>query len=273
MVLLHLSDLHFGTEVPGVRDALCKFARRLAPDVVVLTGDITQRARTRQFRAAEQFVRDLGVARTVAVPGNHDIPLYNVFGRFAAPYHNYCAAFGSQLEPIYASEHVLLVCVNTTRWYRHKNGEVSREQIQRVAEHLRGAAPQQIRIVAMHHPVVAIRMKDEANLLRHGTEAVSVWADAGVDLILGGHIHLPYVRPIHQNINGFHRRVWTVQAGTGVSWRTRDGIPNSVNVIRGGASAAPLRCCVERWDYLASTGEFQQIEMDVLYLDEVRTVS
>ena len=271
MVLLHLSDLHFGTDQADVRDALCRLVHRAAPDIAVLTGDITQRARQAQFRAAEEFLRALRLPAFVAVPGNHDIPLFNVLSRVGEPYRNYCAVFGAELDPVFVSDAMLLLCVNTTRWYRHKNGEISQQQIEQVAEQLVGARADQVRIVAMHHPVLAIRMKDEANLLRGGTRAVTVWAEAGVDLILGGHIHLPYVRPLHHSIQNLARRVWTIQAGTGVSWRTRDGIPNSVNIIRRATSSSPLQCGIERWDYAAAAGEFQQIEMDTLYLDEART--
>lgn len=267
MVLLHLSDLHFGTEQPAVRDALCRLTQRLEPDIALLTGDVTQRARPVQFRAAAEFIRNLGVATVLAVPGNHDIPLFNVWARLIAPYRGYCARFGADREPCYNGAAVFITCVDTTRWYRHKNGEISKAQIERVAEGLQRCAHDQLRIVAMHHPVLAIRMKDEANLVRRRTEALLTWAEAGADLILGGHIHLPYVRALHEGSREVSRKTWTVQAGTGVSTRIRDGIPNSINILRAAPSHRPRRCTVERWDYAADVDEFQKVEVTVLYLD------
>lgn len=268
---MQLSDLHFGTEQPAVNEALCKLAQHVAPDVAIVTGDITQRARPNQFQAAASFLRDLGIPVLLSVAGNHDIPLFNLWMRWRAPYRNYCALFGSQLQPTYACESLLLLCVNTTRWYRHKNGEISPQQIAAVAEQLSAAAPEQLRIVAMHHPVLAIQAQDETNLARGCIDAITAWSRAGADLILGGHIHLPYVRPLHQHATGLARRVWAIQAGTAVSWRIREGIPNSVNIIRRNGSTHSLQCDVERWDYMKDAGEFQQIKMDTLSLDEKRT--
>lgn len=267
MVLLQLSDLHFGTEQPDVGEALCQLARRLQPDIALLTGDITQRARRRQFDAAEKFLRRLGISPVLAVPGNHDIPLFNLWARLFSPYGNYSRVFGRDREPFFRSDSLLIVCLDTTRWYRHKNGELSTAQIQRVADQLQACARNQVRIVAMHHPVLAIRMKDEVNIVRRRNEAMRAWAEAGADLILGGHIHLPYVRPLDEANLNLVRKVWTIQAGTGTSWRIRDGIPNSVNIIRIASSERPAHCAVERWDFFAAAREFQKVEVNALYLD------
>lgn len=140
MVLLaQISDPHFGTERPDVVEALVRLMHEHAPTVVVLSGDITQRARRRQFRAARTFVDRLGAAVALAIPGNHDIPLFNLPARLLAPYANYCRAFGKDLEPYFESKELLVLALNATRWYRHKDGEVSREQIERVAQRLQQA--------------------------------------------------------------------------------------------------------------------------------------
>ena len=131
-VLLQVSDPHFGTEQPTVVDALTELARQQRPELVVLSGDITQRARPSQFRAARAFTDSLGVP-VLAVPGNHDIPLFDVWTRLRSPYGRYSAAFGIDLEPVHRSPELLVVCVNTTRPWRHKDGEVSALQIDRVA--------------------------------------------------------------------------------------------------------------------------------------------
>jgi len=253
--VLHISDTHFGTERPDVVEALVALAGEQAPELVVLGGDITQRARRAQFDAAARFAARLG-APVLAVPGNHDIPLFNLLARWRAPYGGYRRAFGDALEPVYESPALLAIGVNSTRPARRKDGEVSPEQVRRVAGRLRAAAPSQLRLVVAHHPVRAIVGQDRVNLLHGHRAAVAAWAAAGADLLLGGHIHLPYVRALGKNgenaQDGPHIQdapsAWAVQAGTAVSRRVRGAVPNSVNLIVWDPSAIRRACRVERWD-------------------------
>jgi 3',5'-cyclic AMP phosphodiesterase CpdA len=262
-LLIQISDTHFGTEQPAVLAALCRLTQRLRPDIAVLSGDITQRARGSQFAAARRFTDRLGVPQLLVIPGNHDIPLFDVVARLLFPYRNYMRAFGTDLEPQLDCEGFLVLALNTTRAARHKDGEVSSTQIERVAAQLQRARPEQLRVVVTHQPVHVIRQVDLKNLLHGHEAAVRTWAAAGVDLIMGGHIHLPYVQPIRQVLPDLPRDVWAVQAGTAVSSRTRDGIPNSINVVRHVSGAGA--CTVERWDFAA--GEFARVASDQLPLD------
>lgn len=255
-MLLHISDPHFGTEQPPVVEALLRLAARVQPELVMLSGDITQRARRSQFRAARAFVDRLGAVPTLVIPGNHDIPLFNVAARLLAPYANFERAFGEELEPVHESPRLLLIALNTTRPRRHKNGELSREQIERAARRLREAQDGQLRAVVVHQPIAVTRAEDEQNLLRGHAAAIEAWSDAGADLVLGGHIHLPYVLALHERLPGLARRLWAVQAGTAVSRRVRDGAPNSVNLIRWAGALPTGRCVIERWDYSAAAGGF-----------------
>ena len=262
-VLLQISDTHFGTEQPPVLQALVVLAMQLRPNVVVLSGDITQRARPDQFRMAKAFVEQLG-APVLAIPGNHDIALFDLWARLTRPYARYGAVFGGDLEPVYTSHDLLIVGVNTTRAWRHKNGEVSMTQIDRVAKLLQAASPRQLCVVVVHQPVAVIREDDRTNLLRGHATATRVWSAAGADVVMGGHIHLPYTLALQ----GLARRTWVVQAGTAVSSRTRSGAPNSVNVLRwpsqsGGNqpqsesdSHAKDGCLVEQWDYAVAEQAF-----------------
>lgn len=242
MHLVHISDPHFGTEQMPVLEALRAWVARQPPALVMLGGDITQRARRTQFAAARDFMDSLRCP-FLAVPGNHDIPLFNLPQRILSPYGNYQSAFGDDLEPIHEDPRLLVIGVNSTTPRRHKDGEVSAAQIQRVRDRLARAAPEQLRIVLQHHPVRAQQDSDVHNLMYGRAEAVPAWVDAGMDLLLAGHIHLPYVLPLQGTVG---RRGWTVQAGTSLSHRVRGAVPNSFNVIRheGGS-----QCVVERWDY------------------------
>ena len=250
-VLLQISDTHFGTEQLPVVEALVAFTAQQRPDVVVLSGDITQRARRVQFDAARTFVERLATP-VLAIPGNHDVPLFDVLSRCNRPYGRYREAFGDELEPVHASADLLVQCLNTTRWWRHTNGEISAEQIERVAARVAGATPGQLRVIVVHQPVSVPRAGDVHNLVRGHAAAVQRWADAGVDLVMGGHIHLPCVTPLP----GLPRRLWSVQAGTAVSRRVRGGQPNSVNLLRWGRDAPHRRCVVEQWDCPAAGPAF-----------------
>ena len=259
-IVLQVSDPHFGTEQAPVVEALAALAREQRPDLVLLSGDITQRARPGQFRAARAFVDRLG-APVQAIPGNHDIPLLGP-GRLVDPYRRYRAAFGAELEPVFDSDDLLVRCVNTTRPWRHKHGEVSSAQVARVAAALARARPAQLRIVVVHQPAVVVRDADRPDRLRGAEAALAAWAAAGADLVLGGHIHLPYVT----EVPALTRPLWVVQAGTAVSSRVRDGVPNSVNLLRTGV-AAPGHCIVEQWDHSASARRFVRATSTEIALD------
>lgn len=258
-VLLHISDTHFGTEEPPVAQALRALSREHEPQVLVLSGDITQRARRAQFAAARAFCDSLAIPRMLALPGNHDIPLYNVFARMFFPYAGYTAAFGDELEPVLTLDDLLVIGVNTTRVHRHKDGEVSPGQVARVERLLRQAAPGQLRVVVTHQPACVMRPEDEKDRLRGGEAALQAWSAAGADLVLGGHIHLPYVSDQCARARSAPRPTYCIQAGTAVSHRVRHGTPNSVNLIRWEPPLAATRrvCRVERWDYDLADDRFE----------------
>lgn len=237
-------------------EALAALARQQRPDLLVLSGDITQRATTAQFRAARDFTRRLGVP-VLAVPGNHDIPLFDVWTRLRRPYARFSAAFGADLEPVHSSPDLLVVCVNTTRAWRHKHGQIGAPQVDRVAGHLEGATSAQLRVVVVHQPIAVTLAEDLPNRLRGHAAALARWAAAGADLVMGGHIHLPFVLALH----GLARPMWAVQAGTAVSLRVRQGAPNSVNLLRWGADAVPGCCSIEQWDYSADDRTFMRAKV------------
>lgn len=251
--VLHISDTHFGTEQPHVVAALLKLYAEKTPDLIIVSGDITQRARRSQFKAAKNFFAQLDTPKII-IPGNHDIPLFNLALRITAPYANYSHAFGSNLQPEFISNDLFVIGVNTTRPQRHIDGEVSAEQIRYVFERLACAHPEHLKIVVTHQPVSVITRSDETNLLHGFHEAVEAWGESGVDLILGGHIHLPYVRPLRAE--GLAQPAWAVQAGTALSSRVRGNVPNSVNIIHYDYSATARRCCVEQWNYTADSACF-----------------
>jgi len=194
--ILQIADTHFGTERASVCAALTRLVRDEVPDLLLVCGDITQRATRRQFAQARCFLDGLSLPQRLMVPGNHDIPLFHLALRLAAPYRRYAAAFGSTLEGKYDGADVRVIALNTTRRWRHVDGEIDDAQIEHVVRRCADSPPSQWRIVVIHQPVAVTRGSDRHNLLHGAERAVRRWATAGVDLVLGGHIHLPFVLPL-----------------------------------------------------------------------------
>src|SRR5258706_6555940 len=129
--IVHLSDLHFDRVDPAVVDALARFVPAIAPDVIAVSGDLTQRARTHQFAQARAFLDSLPGPRLV-VPGNHDVPLYNVIARFVNPLGRYRRYITDDLQPHHADEEMLLLGANTTRSLTRAGGRLRPEDLRRI---------------------------------------------------------------------------------------------------------------------------------------------
>lgn len=257
-LLLQVSDPHFGTERPAVLAALEALVRARSPDLLLLSGDITQRATRAQFAAAQAFVARLQVPQVLAIPGNHDIPLFNLPARLFWPYAGFRGVFGDELEPEFENEQLLVLALNTTRRWRHVDGELSEAQIERVAQRVAKASAAQVRLVVVHQPVAVTRPQDRHNLLQGAERALRRWAAAGVDAVLGGHIHLPFVLQLQTQMPELPRSIWAVQAGTAISHRVRAEAGNSVNLIEVGDAR---RLQVQRWDFQAATQRFDCVAL------------
>ena len=265
--LLQISDPHFGTEQPAVMQALIALAHEKKPDVLVLSGDITQRATASEFKRARAFCDALAIPRMLSLPGNHDIPLFNLVGRLFRPYAAYQQMFGADLEPELQTDSLCVLGVKTTRRWRHKNGQISAGQVARVSAKLAKASARQLRVVVVHQPIQVLKASDEHDRLNGWEPAVRAWAEAGADVVMGGHIHLPYVCEMSSGLEGLKRRIWCVQAGTAVSSRIRLEAPNSVNLLRHEPGQADVPCLVERWDFNSASGRFGLVKTTSLHLD------
>jgi len=258
-LLLHASDLHFGTEQPQVVAALERLVADQRPDVLLLSGDVTQRATAAQFAAARTFIDRLQVPAMVAVPGNHDIPLFDLPRRLFNPYGRWRQAFGDDLEPVFENAAVLVIGVNSTRRWRHVQGEIADLQVARVAQRLAAASPRQWKLVVLHQPVAVPRPDEDHNLVRGYAKAVKYWRTAGADMVLAGHNHLPWAAPL-VTTGDAGRVIWAVNAGTAVSHRVRPEAGNSVNMIRitelADGAAGARQALIERWDHQAEGDAF-----------------
>lgn len=259
--ILQISDPHFGTELPEVGAALRALAAQLAPQLLVLSGDITQRARRDQFEAARAFVAQLAIPQQLVIAGNHDIPLFNLPARVFWPYRGWQRVFGPNLEPMLDTPRLLAIGVRTTRRWRHKHGAVSAAQIKRVMRLLRAGRPEQLKLVITHQPLDVITESDRNNLLRGHAAARAAWVEAGADLFLAGHIHLPHLRALPGvEVDASAPRLnlpMAVQAGTALSHRLRGRAPNSVNVVELHGGVDTVQGIARRFDYVPAQGSFE----------------
>ena len=249
------------------------------PEVLVLSGDITQRATAAQFASARDWLARLPVPHRLVIGGNHDIPLFDLAERLRHPYRRLSAAFGAEREPRLDLPDWQVLTLDTTRWWRHRDGTLSRTQIARTADALQAAAPGQIRVVVTHHPLHVTRAGDEVHRPTHHRKALSAWAGAGADLLLSGHIHLPAVVPVAVEPlpapPGAEprppRRVWSIQAGTAISRRLREGIPNTVMLLEGLSGERHGRLCrCETWQCPPEGGAFRRVASQLLALSPLR---
>jgi 3',5'-cyclic AMP phosphodiesterase CpdA len=226
--ILHLSDLHFGRVNPAVVDPLFRIVREVQPHLIAISGDLTQRARSHQFRQARSFLDALPKPQIV-VPGNHDIPLHNVFARFFEPLTKYRRYITTDLQPVYADEEMVVVGVNTARSSVFKGGRINQDQVSRLRERFCALGTDVVKAVVTHHPFDLPEGHDDRHLVGRAKMAMTALADCGADLFLAGHLHISHTGHTQRyKIRGHSALV--VQAGTATSTRER-GEANSFNVI------------------------------------------
>lgn len=240
--LVHLSDLHFGRVDAALLEPLARRVRALAPDLVAVSGDLTQRAKPAQFREARRFLDSLPQP-VLAVPGNHDVPLYNVFHRFFRPLARYRSAISAELEPAFVDDEIAVLCVNTARAAVFKGGRINREQIERVRARFCAFDARITKIVVTHHPFDLPAAYHARQLVGRARRAMAMFAECGADILLAGHLHASHAgdTSARYRIGAFSALV--VQAGTATSVRRR-GEANSFNVLR---IAPPGEVTIERY--------------------------
>ena len=251
-ILVHMSDVHFGRVDEAVVEAIVPQVHSLAPDVVVVSGDLTQRAKPDQFRAARRFLDHLPQPQVV-VPGNHDIPLYNLFQRFFQPLDKYRRFISDDLEPFYADDEIAVSGINTARSLTFKDGRINDGQMQRLQDRLDPLPGHMTKIVVTHHPFDLPAGFDDKHLVGRADEAMGVFLQAGADVLLAGHLHTSHTASTATRYPVAGRAALVVQAGTATSTRSR-GETNSFNVLRSDGN----RLDIERWAWNPASGRFQQ---------------
>lgn len=231
--IAHLSDIHFGAHDPKVVSAAEAWLQQAQPDLVIISGDLTQRARLQQFRDASAWLNRLRAAgmRLLVIPGNHDVPLYDVIRRFAAPLRRYKRYISNDLCPWYEDAEVAILGINTARSLTIKDGRINHEQMRLLRERFAAVATEKTRILVTHHPLFAMPIGKGGELSeavgRH-EDAVAAARQAGIHIALAGHFHRTYAEAAQKMVADAGGAL-VIQAGTATSTRLRNAEPQSFN--------------------------------------------
>jgi 3',5'-cyclic AMP phosphodiesterase CpdA len=249
--IVHLSDLHFGRVDPAIVEPLVRTVESAAPDLVAVSGDLTQRARGGQFREARRFLDRLP-SPLLVVPGNHDVPLFNLAARLLDPYGGYRRHIQEELEPAFENGEIVAVGLNSARAFPfHGGGRLNEAQVSRAAARLRAAAMPALKIVVTHHPFDLPDTHGDEHLVGRSDMAMRQLADAGADVFLAGHLHVSHVGHSARRYQIAGHSALVVQAGT-MSTRRR-GEPCTLNILH----VTPGQIEIERhsWDDMTRSFE------------------
>lgn len=231
--IAHLSDVHFGANDEKIVAATEAWLQKRQPDLVIISGDFTQRARVEQFKAASAWLNRLRAAglKVLAIPGNHDVPLYDIARRFVAPLRRYKRYIDNNLCPWFEDDHVAVLGLNTARSLTIKDGRINHEQIALMHQRFSGVAEAKTRILVTHHPLFAMPIGKGTELTeavgRHD-DAVKAACEAGVHIALAGHFHRTYAESASRMVEKAGTAL-VIQAGTATSIRLRNNEPQSFN--------------------------------------------
>jgi 3',5'-cyclic AMP phosphodiesterase CpdA len=241
--VVHLSDLHFGKVDMQVIDPLVETVRGFEADVIAVSGDLTQRATTAQFEQARAFLDRLK-APLVVVPGNHDVPLFNLYDRFVQRFNDFHRHITPEAVPEFVDDEIAVIGVNTARSLTWKWGRVNRAQMTRVRDRLFPLPPETIRIVVMHHPFELPEGVSSLELVGRARMGMDKLAECGADVLLSGHLHASHISDTVRRYNIYGHSALVVQAGTATSTRQR-GELNSFNCLR----ITPKEIKIEHWTW------------------------
>lgn len=231
--IAHLSDIHFGANDPNIVAATIDWLKEKRPDLVIISGDLTQRAREKQFQDAANYLgalRQNGLPLLV-VPGNHDVPLYDVFRRFASPLGRYKRYIAHDLCPWVETDEVAVLGINTARSLTIKDGRINEQQMQLIRQRFHNVTPDKTRILVTHHPLFALpigRGNELSEAAGRHQDALQAINDAGIHISLAGHFHRTYAEAARKMVAEAGPTL-VIQAGTATSTRLRNQEPQSFN--------------------------------------------
>ena len=237
--IAHLSDIHFGANDPAIVAATIDWLKEKQPDLVIISGDLTQRAREQQYRDAARYLRALrqNGHDLLVVPGNHDVPLYDVIRRFVSPLGRYKRHIAKDLCPWTETDEAAVLGINTARSLTFKDGRINADQMQLIRDRFRGVAPGKTRILVTHHPLFELPIgkgNELSEAVGRHEDALKAITDAGIHVALAGHFHRTYAEAARKMVAEAGPTL-VIQAGTATSTRLRNREPQSFNWLHVGA--------------------------------------
>jgi 3',5'-cyclic AMP phosphodiesterase CpdA len=237
LTLLQISDLHFGPPyIEKIGEAALRISSKLNPDAVIVSGDLTQRAKREQFEAAKHFLSRLPEVPQLVIPGNHDVPLYRVYERIVNPHGLYCEIISPDLNPVLKVKKAIIAGIDSTAPHTAiSNGRIFRSQLDSCERVFRDAGEDGIRIVVAHHHFAPAPDYLRDSNMPKAKRAMERFENMNVELILGGHLHRAYIGNSLDFYPGTHRDrgIIIAQCGTTTSrrGRGREAEKNSLNLI------------------------------------------
>jgi 3',5'-cyclic AMP phosphodiesterase CpdA len=236
--ILQISDLHFGPFFhPEVAESVLLSAAALAPDVIIASGDFSQRAKVQEFADARAFLDRLPKVPLVVCPGNHDVPLYRVWERIFSPHANYQKYITDQLNYVVRVPAATIVSLDSTAPLRAiTNGRIREDQLEFARRELLNSPADAVKIVVAHHHFAPAPDYERSPVMPKAKRAMDIFEQCGVEIVLGGHLHRAYVGNSLDVYPGKDRKhgIVIVQSGTTTSrrGRAREREKNSFNWIR-----------------------------------------
>lgn len=178
--IVQISDLHFGREDQDVAKAGEAIIKKLKPDLIVIAGDLTQRNRSKECFLALEFLRRIN-RPILIVPGNHDIPFFNIYARFRKPLSHYDRYFNSMYVSVFENDFLNIIGLNTTSRFQVKDGKLRSNDMEMVIESFDKTKQSKWNILVTHHPFSRIRKNHHPILMDKFLASIDVW--------LSGHLH------------------------------------------------------------------------------------
>jgi 3',5'-cyclic AMP phosphodiesterase CpdA len=255
--ILHVSDVHIGTEEdPAVQEAIADLVARVRPELIVASGDLTHRGRPEQHERAARLLHSFELPLLV-VPGNHDIP-YTFPARFTRTFAEFERMWGTT-EPVYRSDALFIVGLNSVRAWRHQSGGVRQAQLDWAAEQLSSAPDGALRVVVLHHHLVGAPWRSRKKPVARRNRVLAALVDCGAELILAGHIHQAAIserREFEISRSGEERAVTvSIAPGLGQPRPNRRGEARGLHVYEARDDRIAIATYIWRDDEWALTAE------------------
>ena len=233
--IVHISDLHFGRHDNVIAEALHESIAKASPDLLVVSGDLTQRARNREFAAARAFLDRMSPAPLVVVPGNHDVPLYDVVRRFVRPLSGFRRYISPIVESFFVDDEIAVLGINTARSLAVKSGRISFEQMDKIRRTFEAVPHSLLKALVIHHPLAPTADDPDLDRVGRWRLAMKAIGEVGIHLIFSGHHHRGHAGELTLPVaftDHTAGAVLAIHAGTAISTRTRNREPNTFNVLR-----------------------------------------